>query len=47
MDSHIRTTGSPKRYQNIIRDVSPDPNADHAIVIYLDVEDAGNRTTSI
>ena len=33
-----------KRYQSIIRDVSDDPNVDHAIVIYIYVDDAKTFT---
>jgi hypothetical protein len=33
-----------KRYQSIIRDVSPDPTVDHAIVIYIYVDDAKTFT---
>lgn len=33
-----------KRYNSIIRNVSPQPNTDHAIVIYLYVDDEGKFT---
>jgi hypothetical protein len=33
-----------KRYQSIIRNASADPRVDHAIVIYLYVDDAMNFT---